>query len=46
MNKPKRAALVLNEVTGKRISRLTLEEPYPKSHEVYIVASHMPTYED
>ena len=36
MNKPKRAALVLNEVAGKRISRLTLEEPYPKSHEVYI----------
>jgi len=36
MNKPRRAALVLNEVTGKRISRLTLEEPYPNSHEVYI----------
>ena len=36
MSKPKRAALVLSEVTGKRISRLTLEEPYPHSHEVYI----------
>jgi hypothetical protein len=36
MNKPKRAALVLNEVAGKRISRLTMEEPYPNSHEVYI----------
>lgn len=37
MIKRKRAVLVLDEAAGKRISRLTLEEPYPKSHEVYIV---------
>lgn len=36
MNKTKRAVLVLNEAAGKRINRLTLEEPYPQSHEVYI----------
>jgi hypothetical protein len=36
MNETLRAALVLEEATGKRISRLCLEEPYPKSQEVYL----------
>jgi hypothetical protein len=36
MNKPKRAVLVIDEVTGKRIRRLSLAEPYPKSQEVYL----------
>ena len=36
MNKPKRAVLVMDEATGKRIRRLSLAEPYPKSQEVYL----------
>lgn len=36
MNKPKRAVLVMDEATGKRIRRLSLAEPYPKSPEVYL----------
>jgi hypothetical protein len=36
MNKPKRAVLVMDEVTGKRIRRLSLAEPYPKSYEIYL----------
>jgi hypothetical protein len=36
MNKPKRAALVIDGATGKRIRRLSLAEPYPKSREIYI----------
>ena len=36
MNKAKRAALVISEATGKRIRRICLEEPFPKSHNIYI----------
>jgi hypothetical protein len=36
MTKPRRAVLVTDEATGKRIRRLCLAEPYPKSHEVYL----------
>jgi len=36
MNRPKRAVLVMDEAMGKRIRRLYLAEPYPKSHEVYL----------
>ncbi|WP_263418408.1 hypothetical protein [Terriglobus albidus] len=36
MNKPKRAVLVMDEAMGKRIRRLSLAEPYPKSHEIYL----------
>ena len=36
-NKPKRAVLVMEEAVGKQIRRLALEEPYPKSHEIYLV---------
>jgi len=36
MNKPKRAMLVIDEATGKRIRRLSLAEPYPKSREIYL----------
>jgi hypothetical protein len=36
MNKPKRAVLVMDEATGKRIRRLSLAEPYPKSQEIYL----------
>ena len=36
MNKPKRAVLVIDEAAGKRIRRLSLAEPYPKSQEVYL----------
>jgi hypothetical protein len=36
MNKPKRAVLVIDEATGKRIRRLSLAEPYPKAQEVYL----------
>ena len=36
MNKSKRAVLVMDEATGKRIRRLSLAEPYPKSQEVYL----------
>jgi hypothetical protein len=36
MNKPKRAVLVIDEATGKRIRRLSLAEPYPKSREIYL----------
>jgi len=36
MNKPKRAVLVMDEAAGKRIRRLSLAEPYPKSQEVYL----------
>lgn len=36
MNKPKRAVFVMDEVTGKRIRRLSLAEPYPKSQEIYL----------
>lgn len=35
-NKSKRAVLVMEEAAGKRIRRLSLEEPYPKSHEIYL----------
>ena len=36
MNKTQRAVLVLDEATGKRIRRLCLAEPYPKSQEIYL----------
>jgi len=36
MNKPKRAVLMIDEAAGKRIRRLSLAEPYPKSHEIYL----------
>jgi len=36
MSKPTRAVLVMDEATGKRIRRLSLAEPYPKSQEVYL----------
>jgi hypothetical protein len=36
MNKSKRAVLVMDEATGKRIRRLSLAEPYPKSREIYL----------
>ena len=36
MNETQRAVLVLDEATGKRISRLWLAEPYPKSQAVYL----------
>jgi hypothetical protein len=36
MNKPKRAVLVIDVASGKRIRRLSLAEPYPKSQEVYL----------
>ena len=36
MTKPRRAVLVMDEATGKRIRRLCLAEPYPKSQEVYL----------
>jgi hypothetical protein len=36
MNKPKRAVLVMDEATGKRIRRLCLAEPYPDSQEIYL----------
>ena len=36
MNKTKRAVLLLSEATGKRIRRVCLEEPFPKSHNIYI----------
>jgi hypothetical protein len=32
-----RVVLVIDEATGKRISRLFLAEPYPKSQEIYLV---------
>ena len=35
-NKPKRAVLVMQEAAGKRIRRLSLEEPYAKSQEIYL----------
>jgi hypothetical protein len=35
-NKAKRAVLVMEEAAGKRIRRLSLEEAYPKSHEIYL----------
>ena len=31
------AVLVIDEATGKRISRLILAEPYPNSQETYLV---------
>jgi hypothetical protein len=31
-----RAVLVIGEVTGKRIRRLSLAEPFPKSREIYL----------
>jgi hypothetical protein len=34
--KSKRAVLVVEEAAGKRIHRLSLEEPYPKSREIYL----------
>jgi hypothetical protein len=34
--KSKRAVLVLEEAAGKRIRRLSLEEPFPKSREIYL----------
>jgi hypothetical protein len=36
MNKPKRAVLEMDEARGKRIRRLSLAEPYPKSQEIYL----------
>jgi hypothetical protein len=36
MNKPKRTLSVIDEATGKRIRRLSLAEPYPKSREIYL----------
>jgi|HubBroStandDraft_1064217.scaffolds.fasta_scaffold435347_1 hypothetical protein len=33
---PERAVIVIGEVTGKRIRRLSLEEPYAKSKEIYL----------
>jgi len=36
MSKTKRAMLVIREATGKRIRRVCLEEPFPKSHNIYI----------
>ena len=36
MNKTQRAILALDEGTGKRIRRLCLAEPYPKSREIYL----------
>ena len=36
MNETQRAVLVLDEATGKRIRRLCLAEPYPKSQDVYL----------
>lgn len=36
MNKPKRAALVIEEAAGKQIRRLCLEEPYPQSDDIYL----------
>jgi hypothetical protein len=36
MNKPKRAVLVMDEATGKRIRQLCLAEPYPNSQEIYL----------
>lgn len=35
-NKSKRAVLVMGEAAGKRIRQLSLSEPYPKSHEIYL----------
>ncbi|MEG9438369.1 hypothetical protein JAO29_19650 [Edaphobacter sp. HDX4] len=35
-NKSDRAVLVIDEATGRRIRRLSLAEPYPKSHEIYL----------
>lgn len=35
-NRPKRAVLAMDEATGKRIRRLSLAEPYPKSQEIYL----------
>jgi hypothetical protein len=35
-NKSKRVVLVMEEAAGKRIRRLSLSEPYPKSHEIYL----------
>ena len=35
-NKSKRAVLVVEEAAGKRIRRLSLSEPYPKSREIYL----------
>lgn len=36
MNKVKRAVLAIREAEGKRIRRLSLAEPYPNSHNIYI----------
>ena len=36
MSKPKRAVLVMDDATGKRIRQLSLAEPYPKSQEIYL----------
>lgn len=36
MSKTKRAMLVIREATGKRIRRVCLEEPFPKSQNIYI----------
>jgi hypothetical protein len=33
---PERAVVVIGEATGKRIRRLSLEEPYAKSKEIYL----------
>jgi hypothetical protein len=35
-NKSQRAVLTVDEATGKRIRRLSLAEPYPKSEEIYL----------
>jgi hypothetical protein len=36
MNNRKRSILVIKEAEGKRIRRLCLAEPYPKSQEIYL----------
>jgi hypothetical protein len=35
-DKPKRAVLVIDEAIGKRLRRLSLEEAYPKSHQIFL----------
>lgn len=35
-NKPERAVLTVDEAAGKRIRRLSLAEPHPKSQEIYL----------
>lgn len=35
-DKSKRAVLVVEEAAGKRVRRLSLSEPYPRSREIYL----------